>query len=103
MTCSHRSVAGRLTIILDKPDGPQSRGYRNRAKIDLNFSTVVSGQNFRSVISAVSNAKCSGQFGSVGICGTTFTITFLAVSAFASKWLRTVCAETGSSSIFQQS
>src|SRR5262249_16433098 len=58
---------------------------KNRAKIGLSFSAVASGHKFRSVTSAVSNPKCSGQFGSAGTCGTTCAITFLAVSAFATK------------------
>ena len=49
------------------------------------FDSSFAATSFRSVISAVSNAKCSGQFGSVGICGMTSAITFLAVSAFAIK------------------
>ena len=76
---------------------------RNRSKIGFSFSMVVWGQSLRSVINAVFRAKCSCQFGSVGICGIARRITFLAVSAFAIKWLRTISAETGSSSTFQQS
>ena len=56
-----------------------------RAKIGLSFSIVASGHNFRSVTSAVSNAECSGQFGSLGIRGMTSAMTLRAVSAFASR------------------
>jgi hypothetical protein len=69
----------------------------------LSFSTVASGQSLRFVTNAVSNAKCSGQVGAVGIRGTASMMIRLAVSAFANKWLRTISAETGSSSTFQQS
>src|SRR5439155_16091353 len=82
------------------PRENRARSYSvtKRAKIGLSFSIVAFGHNFESVTSAVSNAKWSGQLGSLGIRGVASTITLCAVSAFASKWLRTMSADTGSSS-----
>ena len=49
------------------------------------FSRVAVGHSFLSVIKAESSARCSGQFGPVGIRGITVARIFLAVSALASK------------------
>src|SRR4029434_9597877 len=58
---------------------PQSA--TKRANIGPSFFLVDVGHNFRSVTSAVSNAECCGQFGSLGIRGMTSAMTRRAVSA----------------------
>ena len=70
-----------------KPTENRRRSYSatKRAKIGFSFCVVASGHNFRSVTNAVSNAECSGQFGSLGIRGMTSAMTLRAVSAFASR------------------
>src|SRR4051812_24325431 len=104
---AHRDLANMriygVPRLRDTGNRAQSYSVTKRAKIGLSSSIVAFGHNFRSVTSAVSNAKGSGQFGSVGIRGITSTIILRAVSEFASKWLRTMSADTGSSSTFQES
>ena len=69
----------------DAPYRALPQSATKRAKIGPSFLIVDFGHNFRSVTSAVSNAECSGQFGSLGIRGMTSAMTLRAVSEFASK------------------
>src|SRR5438874_8173909 len=71
----------------DAPYQDTDRTYSatNRLKIGFSFCIVASGHNFRWVTNAVSNAECSGQFGSLGIRGMTSAMTLRAVSAFANR------------------
>src|SRR5262245_15770938 len=57
----------------------------NRPRIARNFSRVAAGQSDRSVITAESRERCSGQLGSMGMRGMTAASTCFAVSALARR------------------